>query len=312
MPNAKPWTAEDMPDLSGKTVIVTGGNSGIGFEAALQFARKKARTILACRSLDKANAAAAQIVASNSDARVEVMELDLSSLASIRTFADAFHKSHSRLDALVNNAGVMALPYRKTADGFEMQFGTNHLGHFALTGLLFDVLLATQGSRVVNVSSGAHRMGRIRFDDLQWERSYYKWFAYGQSKLANLLFTFELQRRIDAAHAKLLAVACHPGYAATNLQAAGPRMKGSSTMESLWGTLNGTFAQSAAMGALPTLYAVTSPDVHGGDYIGPDGMAEMWGHPTQVKTSAAAKDAGVAAKLWDMSEQLTKVHYAFN
>ncbi len=311
MANAKAWTADEMPDLSGKTVIVTGGNSGIGYEAALQFARKKAHTILACRSLDKANAAAAQIVASNPDAPVEVMELDLSSLASIRSFAEAFHKSHRRLDALVNNAGVMALPYRKTVDGFEMQFGTNHLGHFALTGWLLEVLLAADGARVVNVSSGAHRMGRIRFDDLQWERGYYKWFAYGQSKLANLLFTFELQRRADAAGAKLLAFGCHPGYAATNLQSAGPRMQGSSAMESLWGTMNGMFAQSAAMGALPTLYAATSTEVRGGDYIGPDGIAEMWGHPTKVKTSAGARDPAIASKLWDVSEQLTKVHYTF-
>ncbi len=311
MPNAKPWTANDMPDLSGKTIIVTGGNSGIGYEAALQFARKKATTILACRNLDKANAAAAQIVASNPGATVEVMELDLSSLASIRNFADAFHKSRRNLDALVNNAGVMALPYRKTVDGFEMQFGTNHLGHFALTGLLLDALLAADGARVVNVSSGAHRMGRIRFDDLQWERSYYKWFAYGQSKLANLLFTFELQRRADKAGAKLLAVGCHPGYAATNLQSAGPRMQGASGMESFWGTMNGMFAQSAGMGALPTLYAATSPEVRGGDYIGPDGIAEMWGHPTKVACSSAAKDPAVAARLWEVSEQLTNVHYSF-
>ncbi len=311
MPNAKPWTANDMPDLSGKTIIVTGGNCGIGYEAALQFARKKATTILACRSLDKANAAAAQISASNPGATVEVMELDLSSLASIRNFADAFHKSRRNLDALVNNAGVMALPYRKTVDGFEMQFGTNHLGHFALTGLLLDALLAADGARVVNVSSGAHRMGRIRFDDLQWERSYYKWFAYGQSKLANLLFTFELQRRADKAGAKLLAVGCHPGYAATNLQSAGPRMQGASGMESFWGTMNGMFAQSAAMGALPTLYAATSPEVRGGDYIGPDGIAEMWGHPVKVACSSAAKDPAVAARLWEVSEQLTNVHYSF-
>ncbi len=311
MPNAKPWTAEDLPDLAGKTVIVTGGNSGIGYEAALQFAHKRAHTILACRSLDKANAAAAQIVASNPGAAVEVMELDLSSLASIRGFAEAFHKSHQKLDALINNAGVMALPYRKTVDGFEMQFGTNHLGHFALTGLLLDALLAAGGARVVNVSSGGHRMGRIRFDDLQWERRYYKWFAYGQSKLANLLFTFELQRRAEAAGAKLLAVGCHPGYAATNLQSAGPRMQGSSAMESFWGGMNGMLAQSAAMGALPTLYAAVSPEVRGGDYIGPDGLGEMWGHPTKVNCSAAAKDAAVAARLWNVSEELTKVHYAF-
>jgi hypothetical protein len=154
-------------------------------------------------------------------------------------------------------------------------------------------------------------MGRIRFDDLQWERGYYKWFAYGQSKLANLLFTFELQRRADAAGVKLLAVGCHPGYAATNLQGAGPRMQGSSAMESFWGTMNGMMAQSAAMGALPTLYAATSPDVRGGDYIGPDGFAEMWGHPAKVNCSKAAKDPAVAARLWDVSEQLTNVHYSF-
>jgi NAD(P)-dependent dehydrogenase (short-subunit alcohol dehydrogenase family) len=229
----------------------------------------------------------------------------------VRSFAARFPAAHEGLDLLVNNAGVMAIPRRETADGFEMQFGTNHLGHFALTGLLLDTLLAAPGARVVNVSSGGHRIGRIRFEDLQWERSYYKWFAYGQSKLANLLFTFELQRRADAARAKLLAVGCHPGYAATNLQAAGPRMRGSSGMESLWGTMNGMFAQSAAMGALPTLYAATSPEVHGGDYIGPNGVGELWGSPVTVKCSAAAKDPAVAAKLWDVSEQLTKVHFAF-
>lgn len=311
MPNAKPWTADDMPELSGQTVIVTGGNSGIGYEAALQFARKKAHTILACRSLDKASEAAAKIIASSPGASVEVMELDLASLASIRKFADAFHSSHRGLRALCNNAGVMAIPYRKTEDGFEMQFGTNHLGHFALTGLLLDMLLATEGARIVNVSSGGHRIGRIRFDDLNWQRGYYKWLAYGMSKLANLLFTFELQRRADEAGAKLLAVGCHPGYAATNLQSAGPRMAGSSFMESFWGMMNSSFAQSAALGALPTLYAATSPDVRGGDYIGPDGFAEMWGHPTKVASSAAAKDPVVAKRLWEVSEQLTNVHYSF-
>ena len=308
---AKGWTADNIPDLSGRTVVVTGGNSGIGYEAALQFARKGAETILACRSLDKAGAATKQIVATSPKAKVEAIALDLSSLASVRSFADQFHKSHRTLDALVNNAGVMALPYRKTEDGFEMQFGTNHLGHFALTGLLLDTLLASGGARVVNVSSGAHRMGRIRFDDLQWQRGYYKWFAYGQSKLANLLFTFELQKRADAAGAKLLAVGCHPGYAATNLQGAGPRMAGSSGMESFWTMMNRAFAQNAAMGALPTLYAATSPEVRGNDYIGPDGFAEMWGNPTKVKSTAAAHDPAVAARLWEVSEQLTNVHYAF-
>ncbi len=310
MPDKKAWTASDIPDLSGKTIVVTGGNSGIGYEAALQFARKRADVILACRDLGKARTAAAQIAASASGAKVEVMELDLSNLASVRGFSDAFHLQHQALHVLCNNAGVMAIPYRQTADGFEMQFGTNHLGHFALTGLLLDRLLATDGARVVNVASGAHRMGKIRFDDLQWKNGYRKWMAYGQSKLANLLFTSELQRKVDAAGKKLLAVACHPGYAATNLQAVGPKMSGSSMMESLTELGNRLLAQSAAMGALPTEYAAVAPDVHGGDYIGPDGMAELWGNPVRVGRSAAAQDAAAASRLWEVSEQLTNVHYA--
>ena len=309
MADKKAWTADDMPDLSGKTIVVTGGNSGIGYEAALEFARKRADVILACRDSGKAQTAAAQISAASPGAKVEVMELDLSNLASVRGFSDAFHRGHPALHVLCNNAGVMAIPYRRTVDGFEMQFGTNHLGHFALTGLMLDRLLATEGGRVVNVASGAHRMGKIRFDDLQWHNGYRKWMAYGQSKLANLLFTFELQRRADASGAKLLSVACHPGYAATNLQAAGPRMQGSSMMESLFSVGNSLFAQSAAMGALPTEYAAVASDVHGGDYIGPDGIGEMWGHPVKVGCSAAARDTAAAARLWELSEQLTNVHY---
>jgi NAD(P)-dependent dehydrogenase (short-subunit alcohol dehydrogenase family) len=311
MPDQKAsrWTSDDIPDLSGKIIVVTGANSGIGYEAALEFARKRAKVILACRDLGKARAAAAQIAASAPNSDVEVMALDLSSLASIRAFADAFHLQHPALHVLCNNAGVMAIPYRTTADGFEMQFGTNHLGHFALTGLLLDRLLASDYARVVNVSSTGHRFGQIRFDDLQWKNGYSKWRAYGQSKLANLLFTLELQRRADAAGAKLLSVACHPGYAATNLQAVGPRMQGSSLMEYLTEVGNKYLAQSAAMGALPTEYAAVSPDVHGADYIGPDGFAEQHGHPKKVGRSAAARDAASAKKLWDISEQLTDVHY---
>ena len=310
MPNQKPWTSDDLPDLSGKTIVVTGGNSGIGYEAALEFARKRAKVVLACRDLGKARTAAAKISASSPGADVEVMALDLSDLASVRGFSDAFHLQHHALHVLCNNAGVMAIPYRLTTDGFEMQFGTNHLGHFALTGLLLVLILATDGARVVNVASGAHRMGRMRFDDLQWKQGYRKWMAYGQSKLANLLFTFELQRRAESAGKKFLSVACHPGYAATNLQAAGPRMQGSSTLESLFSIGNSLFAQSAAMGALPTEYAAASPAVGGGDYIGPDGMAELWGHPTKVASSAAANDAASAKKLWEISEQLTGVRYS--
>jgi NAD(P)-dependent dehydrogenase (short-subunit alcohol dehydrogenase family) len=227
----------------------------------------------------------------------------------VRRFAEAFSAAHPRLDVLCNNAGVMALPYRRTTDGFEMQFGTNHLGHFAVTGLLLERLRATPGARVVNVSSGAHRAGSIRFDDLQWEHGYKKWLAYGQSKLANLLFTFELQRRLEAAKAQMISVACHPGYAATNLQSAGPRMQGSSFLESVMELGNRLFSQNAAMGALPTLYACTAPQVRGGDYIGPDSIGELWGHPKVVGSSAASRDQQTASRLWDVSQELTGVKY---
>ena len=309
MADGKKWTADDIPDLTGKVIVVTGGNSGIGYEAALQLAGKGAHVVLACRDLAKAAAAIDSIKASHRNASLEAMALDLASLASVRTFAQEFLAKHGKLDVLCNNAGVMALPYRKTADGFEMQFGTNHLGHFALTGLLLEPLLATKGARVVNVSSTAHRMGKMRFDDLQWEHGYGKWAAYGQSKLANLLFTYELQRRLEAIGADLISVACHPGYAATNLQAAGPRMQGSSLLESLVALSNRLFAQSAAMGALPTLYAATAADVNGGDYIGPGGFAETWGHPKKVGSSARSHDPAAAARLWDISEALTGIKY---
>ena len=200
----------------------------------------------------------------------------------------------------MNNAGVMALPYRKTADGFEMQFGTNHLGHFALTGLLLDRLLKTNGARVVTVSSGAHRMGRIRFDDPQWEQGYRKWPAYGQSKLANLLVAYELQRRLAAAGAKAISVAAHPGYASTNLQAVGPQMQGSSLLERLMEIGNALFSQNAAMGALPQIYAAVAPGVQGGDYYGPDGIGELWGHPRKVTSNASSQDVNAARRLWTL------------
>jgi NAD(P)-dependent dehydrogenase (short-subunit alcohol dehydrogenase family) len=308
---SRQWTAADIPDLSGKTIIVTGGNSGIGYEAALELAGKGARVVLACRDQKKADTAAEAIRGAHARAAVDVMTLDLASLASVGAFADAFRQHHTRLDVLCNNAGVMALPYRKTADGFEMQIGTNHLGHFALTGQLLDILRATPSARVVNVSSGAHRAGWIRFKDLHWERSYRKWLAYGQSKLANLLFTYELQRRLAAANVPILSLACHPGYAATNLQSAGPRMAGSTFMERVTELGNRLFAQSAAMGALPTLYAVSAPDVQGGDYIGPDGFGEMHGHPRKVQSSTRSHDRETADRLWQLSEQLTGVRYVF-
>jgi NAD(P)-dependent dehydrogenase (short-subunit alcohol dehydrogenase family) len=303
------WTSKDLPDLAGKTIVVTGANSGIGFEAALEFARAHAQVVLACRRPDAAHDAAARIAAEVPGAAAEIMELDLASLASVRAFAGAFLDRHKALHILCNNAGVMAVPRNVTVDGFELQFGINHLGHFALTGLLLDALIAAGGARVVTVSSTAHLMGRIRFEDLNRERGYRKWLAYGQSKLANLLFAFELQRKAERAGVKLMSVGCHPGYAATNLQFAGPRMLKAPVREAFWAATNRWVAQSAAMGALPILYAAAAPDVRGGDYIGPDGLQQQWGYPAKVSCSRAARDQATAARLWEKSEELTGVHY---
>lgn len=304
-----PWTAADIPDLTGKTIVVTGGNSGIGFEAARELARKRAHVILACRDLAKARDAIAQIHALQPSVSLEAMQLDLASLESVHRFARDFQAKGVPLDVLCNNAGVMAIPYRKTAEGFEMQLGTNHLGHFALTGLLLEQLLAAPAARVVNVSSTAHKMGRMSFDDLQGERRYAKWIAYAQSKLANLLFTYELQRRLEAAGAATISLACHPGYSATNLQHAGPRMTGSRVAGFVMDLGNRFFSQSAAMGALPTLYAVTAPAAQGGDYIGPDGFMENYGHPKKTTSTARSHDRAAAKRLWEISEQLTSVRY---
>lgn len=309
MPHDKPWTADDIPALGGKTVVVTGGNSGIGFEAARQMARKGAHVILACRDTGRAADALEQIRTLHPSASVEAMQLDLASLESVHRFARDFAAKSVPLDVLCNNAGVMAIPRRTTAEGFEMQIGTNHLGHFALTGLLLEPLLAAPAARVVNVSSTAHKPGRIDFDDLQGERSYRKWMAYAQSKLANLLFTYELQRRLEASGARAISVACHPGYSATNLQAVGPQMSGSRIAARLMDLGNRFFSQPAAMGALPTLYAATSPDARGGDYIGPDGFMENYGHPRKTSSTARSHDRAVASRLWEVSEQLTSVRY---
>ena len=303
------WSVADIPDLTGKTVIITGANSGLGFEAATVLAGAGAQVVLACRDQAKGRAAEEQIRAAHPRAATALMPLDLSSLADIRRGADEILRTHPRIDVLMNNAGVMALPHRQTADGFEMQFGTNHLGHFALTGLLLERLRATSGARVVTVSSGAHRMGKIRFDDPHWRSGYSKWPAYGQSKLANLLFAYELQRRLAAAGADTISVAAHPGYAATNLQAAGPRMLGSSRLERLMEVANSLFAQSAAMGALPQIHAAVAPGVRGGQYIGPDGFGELWGHPRVVTSNRRSQDVEAARRLWALSEEMTGVTY---
>jgi NAD(P)-dependent dehydrogenase (short-subunit alcohol dehydrogenase family) len=301
------WTAADLPDLSGKAYVVTGANSGLGFETARALAGAGGEVALACRDLGRAGTAIDRIKSATPGARVEARELDLSSLDSIARFAEAW--GERRLDVLVNNAGVMALPRRTTADGFEMQLGTNHLGHFALTGRLLPRLLAVPRARVVTVSSTMHKIGRMAWDDLQGEKRYGKWRAYGQSKLANLLFTHELQRRFEEAGADAIAVAAHPGYAATNLQTTGPRMAGSSFMERVSLLGNRIASQTAAMGALPTIYAAAALGVKGGDYFGPDGFMEMWGHPTRVASNRRSHDRADQLRLWDVSEELTGVRF---
>jgi NAD(P)-dependent dehydrogenase (short-subunit alcohol dehydrogenase family) len=293
-----------LPDQHGRTAVITGANSGIGLEAARELARASAQVVMACRDTAKGEAAADAIREELPNAELDVAALDLAALDSVRAFAVGF--ARERLDLLINNAGVMASPYTQTRDGFELQLATNHLGHFALTGLLLDKLLATPGARVVTVSSTAHKMGRIDFDDLQSERSYQRWRAYGQSKLANLLFAFELDRRLKTTDADLLSVAAHPGYSATNLQfAATP-----SRLERLGSVvLNRVYAQSAERGAAPTLYAATA-DIPGGSFVGPDGFQEMRGEPKLVKATRAARDPQTAQRLWEVSEQLTGVHFS--
>jgi NAD(P)-dependent dehydrogenase (short-subunit alcohol dehydrogenase family) len=303
------WTAADAPDQSGRRAIVTGANSGLGLQIALELARRGADVVLACRNVEKGENAAATIRAAAPGAQVGVGVLDLASLDSVRNFAKSYEDEHDGLDLLVNNAGVMALPRRLTEDGFEMQFGTNHLGHFALTGLMMPALLAAPGARVVTMSSGAHAMGRMRFDDLQGERRYWRWAAYGQSKLSNLLFAFELARRAALADLDLTSVAAHPGYAATNLQATGPQMEGAGLKTRFWSLANRLFAQSDAQGALPALYAATMPDVFGGEYFGPDGRSGARGYPARAQTTKAARDPDLAERLWGESERLTGVRF---
>jgi NAD(P)-dependent dehydrogenase (short-subunit alcohol dehydrogenase family) len=301
------WTAAEITSQAGKVAVVTGANSGLGLITSRELARAGAEVVIACRRVAKGEEAAAEIRRTAPDATVAVRELDLASLESVAAFAERTLGDHSRIDLLVNNAGVMAPPRRLTADGFESQFGTNHLGHFALTGRLLPGLLAAEAPRVVTLSSGAHRMGSMKWDDLQRERGYNNWLAYGQSKLANLLFCFELQRRATAAGTSLKSLAAHPGYAATNLQFAGPRPWEAAIM---WVT-NKVLAQSAEMGALPTLYAATVEDLPGGSFVGPDGPGEMRGHPHVVSAAGKAYDEDAQRRLWQVSEELTGVTYDF-
>jgi NAD(P)-dependent dehydrogenase (short-subunit alcohol dehydrogenase family) len=294
------WTDADIPDQSGKLALVTGANSGIGFEAARALAARGATVILACRDVGRAEQAAAQIQAAAPAHAPVVMCLDLADLDGVRRFAADFAARYDRLDLLINNAGVMMPPASTTKQGFELQFGVNHLGHFALTGLLLPHLQAATRARVVNVSSQAHRQGRMNFDDLDFQtRRYDRMAAYGQSKLANLLFTFEAVRRIAAAGIDVLVAAAHPGWTRTNLQ-------------QHWGfaeLLNPLFGMAPHKGALPSLRAATDPDVQAGDYFGPRGIYQMWGYPRRVGTTRAARNLADAAKLWEISQLRTGVVY---
>jgi NAD(P)-dependent dehydrogenase (short-subunit alcohol dehydrogenase family) len=298
------WTTADIPDQSGRVAVITGANTGLGYETAAALAEHGAHVVLAVRNLDKGKEAVARITANASQADVALQELDLTSLESVRAAAEQLRATHDRIDLLINNAGVMYTTKQNTKDGFELQFGTNHLGHFAFTGLLLDRLLPVAGSRVVTISSVGHRiLADIHFDDLQWERSYNRVAAYGQAKLANLLFTYELQRRL-APHGTTIAVAAHPGMSDTEL------------MRNMPGPLIFAFervapliAQNPAMGALPTLRAATDPAVLGGQYYGPDGLGQTRGYPKVVGSSKKSHDTDLQRRLWTVSEELTGVTF---
>jgi len=303
------WTPAVIPDLKGKVAVVTGANSGLGYYTALELGRHGAQVLLVCRSREKTEAAIAAMRQAAPAAQLEYLALDLADLDSVRACAAALKSRFKRIDLLLNNAGVMALPLARTRQGFEMQIGTNHLGHFALTGLLLELLRSTPGARIVNTASLAHTWTRgMDLADLNWERKpYKKWDAYGKTKLSNLLFTYELQRRLERTQAAAISVAAHPGYANTNLQFAGPAMEKSAVGRFVMWVGNSLFAQSAAMGAYPQLYAATAPDVRGGEYFGPDGFGQQRGHPKKVGSNRASRDEAVARQLWELSERLTGV-----
>jgi len=299
------WMVDDIPDQAGRTILVTGANSGLGLRSAEALASRGARVLMGCRNQEKAAVALETVKNAAADAAPEVMPLDLADLDDVRTCAKQLTDKLDQLDVLMNNAGVMAIPHQRTKQGFEMQFGTNHLGHFALTGLLLPILRRADAPRVVSVSSIVHRAARIRFNDWE-EKGYSQWFPYIQSKLANLLFTSELQRRATAVDADLLAVAAHPGYAATSLSSGLPTVYrlGAKVSDRL-------FAQPDRMGALPQLYAATMPDVGPDDYWGPDGFMERRGWPKRVGRSRAASDGDAARRLWEASEKLTGITYTW-
>jgi NAD(P)-dependent dehydrogenase (short-subunit alcohol dehydrogenase family) len=298
------WTATDIPDQTGRVAVITGANTGLGYETAAALAAHGAHVVLAVRNLDKGKDAATRIAATTPNADVALQELDLTSQESIHAAAEQLRSDYDRIDLLINNAGVMWTPKSTTKDGFELQFGTNHLGHFAFTGLLLDRLLPVAGSRIVTVSSIGHRLrADIHFDDLQWERSYDRVAAYGQSKLANLLFTYELQRRL-APHGTTIAAAAHPGGSQTELSRNLPPL-----LRRIFTLVEPLVSQDASRGALPQLRAATDPSAPGGQYYGPDGFGGMQGYPKVVPSSDKSHDADRQRRLWAVSEELTGVVY---
>jgi NAD(P)-dependent dehydrogenase (short-subunit alcohol dehydrogenase family) len=300
------WTSERIGELNGKRIIITGASHGIGFEAARVLVSRGADVVLAVRNLEKGEKAASKITAVNGHKPVSVMHLDLADLESVRKFADEYSAMYDRLDVLINNAGVMIPPYGKTKNGFELQFGTNHLGHFALTAHLLPLLLATPLSRIVTVSSIAARRAKIRFDNLDGSRGYRPMTFYRQSKLSNMLFAIELQNRLEVAGASTISVACHPGISVTNLLSRGSGKETGRIMKALMRIV----AQPASMGALPTLYAATHPDLRGGEYIGPDSPGNTKGYPVLTNDPARLYRPDLSTKLWEVSEALTGVRYA--
>lgn len=303
------WTAIDIPDLSGKVAIVTGGNSGLGFYTCLELARKGAKVIIAGRSEEKGNTALSTIKVEVPAADIQFMQLDLADIGSIRHFVKSFLGSHTKLDILINNAGVMALPLCRTVQGFEMQFGTNHLGHFALTALLFKCIASTKDARIVNVSSLMHKFGKINFEDLNSEKSYSKWGAYSQAKLSNILFSLELDRRIRLSGIGTKVMAVHPGYAATNLQTRGGEMEGSKMNVWMNIFLNKILAQPAWQGALPSLYAASCELAESGKYYGPSGFGSVRGCPREENLNPKLISPDVAKRLWEESERLTGISF---
>jgi NAD(P)-dependent dehydrogenase (short-subunit alcohol dehydrogenase family) len=308
--NGDTWSAADAGDLTGRVALVTGANSGIGYETTRVLADHGAHVIMACRDREKAARARDKLESQLERSSLELVDLDLSDLASVRAAAERVVERHARLDLLVNNAGVMGSPYHRTADGFELQTATNHLGHFALTGLLLDRIVTTERSRIVVVSSHMHRLGRLRPDDVATAKARNPWIVYSTTKLANLLFVAELSRRLEAGGYRTMALAAHPGWTRSNLAGSGAATSNSRVRRRLSRAAGANLGQSAAGGALPVLCAATSSHVHNGEYIGPGGAFGMYGPPRLARPSRRARDTNMAARLWEASEELTGVRYS--